>query len=234
MPFVHQITFIMTHFLSLRNRMGAVVALLIMVTSTSAAFGQRRGSFLEPRRAGAFELNGTALLAEMEAGDLMVHPGIELTCLGRSAGPLHRGVRIGLGILDRSGSLAGSESGTSERRRTFLPEVSGVLRLAPFRGGVRPFAEGELGMAATILDVRTFDSAGDRMGYAVPNFDPTLHYGWAAGARIRIGDGAFITVRYGERFGGQLEIPNPIETGDAPTQIGNERRVMGMGFSLAL
>lgn len=214
--------------------MGAAVALLIMVTSASAAFGQRRGSFLEPRRAGAFEFNGTALLAKTEAGDLMVPPGIELTCLGRSAGPLHKGIRIGLGMLDRSGSLAGSESGTSERRRTYLPEISGVLRLDPFRGGIRPFAEGELGMAATILDVRTFDSAGERMDYAVPNFDPTLHYGWAAGARIRIGNGTFITVRYGERYGGQLDIPNPIEPGGAPTQIGHERRVMGMGLSLAL
>ena len=224
----------MTHFLSLRNRMGAVLAVLIMVTSASAAFGQRRGSFLEPRRAGAFELNGTALLAEMKAGDLMVHPGIELTCLGRSAGPLHKGVRIGLGMLDRSGSLAVSESGTSERRRTFLPEVSGVLRLDPFRSRIRPFVEGELGMAATILDVRTFDSMGERTNYDVPNFDPTLQYGWAAGARIRIGNGAFMTVRYGERFGGQLDIPNPIEAGDAPAQIGNERYVMGMGLSLAL
>ena len=89
-------------------------------------------------------------------------------------------------------------------------------------------------MAATILDVRTFDSMGERTNYEVPNFDPTLQYGWAAGARIRIGNGAFMTVRYGERFGGQLDIPNPIEAGDAPAQIGNERYVMGMGLSLAL
>lgn len=214
--------------------MGASLALLTLVLSTSTALGQRRGNFLEPRRAGAFELNGTALLSHVEEGNLMVHPGIELTWLGRAAGPLHSGIRLGMGVLDRTGSVAGTETGTTERRRTLLPEASGVLRLDPFRGGFRPFAEGELGMAATLVDIRTFDENGDRMDYGVPVFDPTLHYGWAAGARIRIGGGAFMSVRYGKRLGGHLDLPDPVEGTTVQTTLDNERSVVSMGLSLAL
>jgi hypothetical protein len=224
----------MTHFLSSRNRMGAALALLTLVLSTSAAFGQRRGTFLEPRRAGAFEMGGTSLLSLNAEGNLMVDAGLEVTVLGRAAGPLHSGVRLGVGLLDRTRSLAGTEAGTTERRRTLLPEASGVLRLDPFRGGFRPFAEAELGMSATLIDIRTFDEAGDRTDYAVPAFDPTLHYGWATGARFRLGGGAFLAVRYGERFGGHLDVPDPIQETGTLTTLQPQRRVIGMGLSLAL
>lgn len=223
----------MTHFLTSRSRMGAALAVLTLALST-AAFGQRRGSFFEPRRAGAFELSGTALLSHFEEGSLMVDPGLEVTFLGRSPGALHSGVRLGIGMLDQSGTVAGSELGTTERRRTLLSEVSGVLRLDPFRAGFRPFLEGELGMAATLADVRSFDELGHRIGYDVPAFDPTLHYGWAAGARIRMGTGTFLSLRYGERIGGHLDVPNPVEDTGALTTLDNQRRVLSMGLSLAL
>ena len=92
--------------------MGAALALLTLVLSASAAFGQRRGTFLEPRRAGAFEMGGTSLLSLNAEGNLMVDAGLEVTVLGRAAGPLHSGVRLGVGLLDRTGSLAGTEDGT--------------------------------------------------------------------------------------------------------------------------
>ena len=159
-------TFTMTHFLASGNRMGATLALVALVLSTSAAFGQRRGNFLKPRRAGALELTGASLLSQNNEGNLMVDAGLEVTVLGRAAGPLHSGVRLSVGILDRTGSISGTEAGTTERRRTLLPEVSGVLRLDPFRGGFRPFAEAELGMSATLIDIRTFDETGHRTDYA--------------------------------------------------------------------
>ena len=214
--------------------MGATLALVALVLSTSAALGQRRGNFLKPRRAGALELTGASLLSQNNEGNLMVDAGLEVTVLGRAAGPLHSGVRLSVGILDRTGSISGTEAGTTERRRTLLPEVSGVLRLDPFRGGFRPFAEAELGMSATLIDIRTFDETGHRTDYAVPAFDPTLHYGVVAGARIRMGTGTFLSFRYGERFGGYLDVPSPIQENSILTTMEPERRVIGMGLSLAL
>lgn len=214
--------------------MGATLALLTLVLSMSEAFGQRRGTFLEPRRAGAFELGGTSLLSMNAEGNLMVDAGLEVAVLGRAAGPLHSGVRLSVGMLDRTGSISGTEAGTTERRRTLLPEVSGVLRLDPFRGGFRPFAEAELGMSATLMDIRTFDETGHRTDYAMPAYDPTLHYGVVAGARIRVGTGSFLSVRYGERFGGYLDVPNPVQENSIQTTIEPERRVIGVGLSLAL
>ena len=58
--------------------MGAALALLTLVLSTSAAFGQRRGTFLEPRRAGAFEMGGTSLLSLNAEGNLMEHDGEQM------------------------------------------------------------------------------------------------------------------------------------------------------------
>ena len=223
----------MTHFLTSRSRMGAALAVLTLALST-VAFGQRRGPFFEPRRAGAFELSGTALLSRVEEGNLMVDPGLEVTFLGRSPGALHRGIRLGIGMLDQSGTISGSEFGTTERRRTLLSEVSGVLRLDPFRAGFRPFLEGELGMAATLADIRTFNELGNRISYDVPALDPTLHYGWAAGTRIRMGNGAFLSLRYGERVGGRLDVPSSAEDFGVFTALDNQRRVFSMGLSLAL
>jgi len=214
--------------------MGAALALLTLVFSTSAASGQRRGTFLEPRRAGAFELGGTSLLFLNSESNLMVDAGLEVSVLGRAAGPLHSGVRLGVGLIDRTGSLAGTEAGTTERRRTLLPEASGVLRLDPFQDGFRPFVEAELGMSATFMDIRTFDEEGGRLDYAVPTVDPTLHYGWAAGTRIRLGGGTFVSVRYGERYGGHLDVPDPIQETGTLTTLDPQRRVIGMGLSLAL
>ena len=224
----------MTHFLTSQSRMGAALALLTLVLSTSSAFGQRRGNFLQPRRAGAFELSGVSLLSLNAEGNLLADAGFEVTVLGRAASPLHSGVRLSVGMLDRTGSISGTEAGTTERRRTLLPEASGVLRLDPFRGGFRPFAEAELGMSATLIDIRTFDEAGHRTDYDVPAFDPTLHYGVTAGARIRMGTGTFLSVRYGERFGGHLDVPNPIQETGILTTLESERRVISMGLSLAL
>ena len=175
--------------------------------------------------------------SDAATADLLVHPGVELTWIGRAPGPIHTGIRLGLGQLGHTQNAASSDAGnadTETRTRLLLPEVSSVLRLDPFRGGIRPFVEGEIGLAASLLDERTFDDQGQRTAYGIPACDATAHYGWAAGARLRLGEGAFLALRYGKRFGGALDLPEPEQEPTVmPAQLDGERSRASAGFSFA-
>lgn len=216
------------------RRSSALFILTLACLSFSSLLAQSRSRFLEPRRAGAFELSGAALFLTDNAQANLVKPGTEWTWLGRSSGPIHSGFRLGVHLLDRSESGSDAEPGFTERRRVVLPEVSGVLRLDPSLGGFRPFFEGECGMSATGLEVRTFDPDGGRTDHQVPALDPTLHLGWGAGFRARIGHGIFLTARYGERYGGQLNLHFEGLEVDAPRALEGKRQTASLGLSLAL
>ena len=224
----------MTHFLAPPNRTSATLALLVLLLSSGSLLAQCAGRCFQPRHPGALELGGSALLSTVDDGPLLVHPGFDLTLLGRSPGLIHRGVRIGMGILGTSESGVDADNGTVDRHRALLPEVAGVVRLSPFRQGFQPFLEGELGAAATLGDVRTFDEEGDRIAHRIPEFDPTLHYGWAAGTRIRMAPGTFLAVRYAERFGGLLDAPFLSEATAATNALDGRRRAVSLALSLSL
>ena len=211
------------------------MALLVLLLSSGSLFAQcGAGRCFQPRHPGALELGGSALLSTVDDGSLMVHPGLELTMLGRAPGPLHRGIRLGMGVLGTSESDLNATTGTVDRHRALLPEVAGVVRFSPFRQGFQPFIEGELGAAATLGDVRTFDEAGDRIEHRIPEFDPTLHYGVAAGARIRMAPGTFLALRYAERYGGLLDAPFLSEATDATDALDGRRRAVSMALSFSL
>ena len=219
-------------------RFTGLLAFLLLLNDADAQRRGGRNSFFQPQRPGALELSGAARLSsETSTGDLLAHPATELTWIGRSPGPLHTGIRLGLGQLDRTLSPGENEGGHVEevRTRLLMPEVSYVLRLAPFQGGFQPFLEGELGLAATVLDERSFDAEGQRDAYRIPAYDATAHYGWAAGVRLKMGEGAFLALRYGKRFGGTLDLheanPNPTVM---PAQLDGERSRASLGFSFAL
>ncbi|RPG81161.1 MAG: hypothetical protein CBC74_002555 [Crocinitomicaceae bacterium TMED114] len=219
-------------------RLSGLLALLLILTDAQAQRRSGRGGFFQPQRPGAIELSGAALLSNDAAtADLLVHPGVELTWIGRAPGPIHTGIRLGLGQLDHTQSAASSDAesaDTETRTRLLLPEVSSVLRLDPFRGGIRPFVEGEIGLAASLLDERTFDDQGQRTAYGIPAYDATAHCGWAAGARLRLGEGVFLALRYGKRFGGALDLPEPAQEPTVmPAQLDGQRSRASAGFSFA-
>ena len=132
---------------------------------------------------------------------LLVHPGLELTWIGRAPGPLHTGIRLGLGQLDREvtdGMSGETPMDHTTVTRLLLPEVSSVLRLDPFQGRFRPFLEGELGLAATVLDERTLDADGNRTAYRFRPMmprrttagPPVFASNWAKGLSSRPATGA--------------------------------------------
>ncbi len=219
-------------------RLSGLLALLLILTDAQAQRRGGRSGFFQPQRPGAIEFSGAALMSSDAAtADLLVHPGVELTWIGRAPGPIHTGIRLGLGQLGHTQNAASSDAGnadTETRTRLLLPEVSSVLRLDPFRGGIRPFVEGEIGLAASLLDERTFDDQGQRTAYGIPAYDATAHYGWAGGARLRLGGGVGVALRYGKRFGGALDLPEPEQEPTVmPAQLDGERSRASAGFSFA-
>lgn len=235
--FKNKPTFTMRHTPFLRT-----AGLLALLITLLPAYGQRQGGrngFFQPQRPGALEFTGTALVStDGDTGDLLVHPGVELTWIGRAPGPLHTGLRLGLGHLDRqatSPDMDADEAVEEIRTRLMLPEISSVVRLDPLNGSFRPFFEGELGLAATLLDERAFDADGQRAAYRIPAYDATAHYGWAAGVRVRMGQGAFLSMQYGKRFGGTLDLLQPSDgAGSQPMQLDGERHRASVGLSFSL
>lgn len=116
------------------------------------------------------------------------------------------------------------------RQRQVLPEFSGIIRFEPFKGGLRPFVEGEAGVSASVLDESTFNPEGERQNHSVTGFDPGLHVGWGAGARLKMGKSSLLIFRYGTRIGSPVDI---IDEGiqDATTDI--QREEVSLGLSLA-
>ncbi len=219
-------------------RLSGILALLLLTMDAEAQRRGGRSSFFKPQRPGALEFSGVALLSQDAAtADLLVHPGLELTWMGRAPGPIHTGIRLGLGQLNSGtemGNAGGEDVAVETRTRLLLPEVSSVLRLSPFQGGFQPFVEGEIGLAGTLLDARTFDENGQRTAYGIPEYDATAHYGWAAGTRIRMADGMFLALRYGKRFGGALDLPEgTAEPTVMPAQLDGARSRASLGFSFA-
>lgn len=163
----------------------------------------------------------------------------DIAWFGASRGPLKRGVRLGLTALGSSiadASPIGETPTTGadvveQRYRMVLPELSSVLRLDPFRGGFRPFLEGEFGMAATALDERNFGAAGERTSHRLVGLDPTVHFGWSAGTRIRMGRAAFLTLRYGQKMGGNLDLYDVASPGDTAGALEAMRHCATVGFS---
>lgn len=216
-----------------------LMALLLFTADADAQRRSGRSSFFQPQQPGALELSGVALLSTPQSeARIGMHPGLELTWIGRAPGPLHTGIRLGLGQLDREvtdGMSGETPMDHTTVTRLLLPEVSSVLRLDPFQGRFRPFLEGELGLAATVLDERTLDADGNRTAYQIPAYDATAHYGWAAGVRVQLGEGAFLTARYGSRFGGALDLhESDVNPTVMPDPLDGERSRAALGFSFAL
>lgn len=187
---------------------------------------------------GAFEVSGGNVALGLNGGTLnRMHA--DIAWFGASRGPLKRGVRLGLSALGSSITDASpmAESPTAgvdvveQRYRMVLPELSSVLRLDPFRGGFRPFLEGEFGMAATALDERNFGAAGERSSYRLVGLDPTVHFGWSAGTRIRMGRATFLTLRYGQKMGGSLDLYDVASPGNTAGALEEMRHCATVGFS---
>lgn len=112
-----------------------------------------------------------------------------------------------------------------------LLSAGSVVRLDPLTGGLRPFVEGQFGLAASLVDRRSMDLDGIRTSHAITSFDPTAYYGWSAGTRIRVGRGTFLSFRYGETQGGQLDRHSTAEPEGVPTPLDPRRRAVMVGFS---
>ena len=162
-----------------------------------------------------------------------MHPGLELTWIGR-APARSTGIRLGLGQLDRE--VTDGMSGETPMDHTtvtrLLPEVSGVLRLDPFQGDSAPSSRRT--RAGSHGPGRADVGCGQQPdGLSEPAYDATAHYGWAAGVQVQLGEGAFLTARYGSRFGGALDLhesdvnptvmPDPLD-GERPRGAGIQLR----------
>jgi hypothetical protein len=134
-------------------------------------------------------------------------------------------VGLGSGV-----SEADELDGHSIRYRQFLPEFSGVIRFEPFRGGFRPFLEGEAGMSASILDESTFNAEGDRTHHNISEFQPGMLLGWGAGARFKMGKTALLILRYGERIGSPLDL---IDQDAQDLNSTAQRQDVSLGMSFA-
>ncbi len=167
--------------------------------------------------------------------ETITNPGIEVTFLNRSFHPVQKGLRLGLGIMDGETNAVNATSDKTERRRALMPQAAGLLHLELFRGRIRPFVEGEAGVASTLLDVRTFDELDERTSYSIPSFDATLFYGWATGLRIAMMDGqGFLVLRCGNRFGGQLARHAIGDEPEGSALLAGRRSSASIGISLTL
>ena len=234
---VHQTTFIMSNHPKtlphlLRSLALACATLFILPESHAQEWGleSRCGKFRNrPCIQGAVELTAGPLMVQQNGGHATV-PQASLAIFGRQSGPFKRGVRVGLAHL---GSEVQDQigEGTSTRYRQAMPELAGLLRFEPFRGGFRPFVEGEVGFAASVMDERSFDAEGNRTAHRFSGFDPGLNYGWSAGARLRMGSAAFLMVRYGSRLGSSLNLPGIGQ--EEATSVALDREDVSVGFSFA-
>lgn len=187
-------------------------ALMLGLTTVPDAHAQNLCSG-NPHRSSSFEMSlGSTQLSV--AGDAQYHLRGDLAWFARSRSPFRTGIRLGWGHLGQSSITSAASSGegnpeqevVESRYRLAMNTVHGVVRFDPLVGAFRPFVEGEVGVAATAVDRRDFDRLGERTAYAVPSLDPTLQYGWSAGARIRMSRTSFFVVRYGTQHGGQLDL----------------------------
>ncbi len=213
-------------------RMTALLALLFALGSVHAQCCGRQ----PPRTSGAFELSAGNVALGLPEG-LMNHLHVDMAWFSASRSPFKRGLRLGVGSLGSARVPSDSDNGLDPtnleefRYRMLLPELSGVLRFDPLRGGFRPFAEGSFGIAATFVDERNFDAAGERIGYGVEAIDPTVNFGWSAGTRIRLGRAAFLVLRYGEQQGGLLNHYDLHSLDAAPISAQAVRRQATLGIS---
>ena len=234
---VHQTTFIMSNNQKtfphlLRAMTLACATLFILPESQAQEWGleSRCGKFRNrPCIKGAVELTAGPLMVQQDGVNATV-PQASLAIFGRQSGPFKRGFRLGLAHLGSEVQDQLSE-GTSVRYRQAMPEVAGLLRFEPFRGGFRPFVEGEVGFAASVMDERSFDAEGNRTAHRFSGFDPGLNYGWSAGARLRMGSAAFLMVRYGSRLGSSLNLPGIGQ--EEATSVALDREDVSVGFSFA-
>lgn len=189
--------------------------------------GKHRG---RPCQQGAFELTLGPAFIHLADEPSNARPQASIACFSRQRGPFKRGVRLGLIGLGSEKSEAEALEGHVIRQRQVLPEFSGIIRFEPFKGGLRPFVEGEAGVSASVLDESTFNPEGERQNHSVTGFDPGLHVGWGAGARLKMGKSSLLIFRYGTRIGSPVDI---IDEGiqDATTDI--QREEVSLGLSLA-
>lgn len=192
---------------------------------------------IEPRcgqgracRQGAVEMTFGPTALYDENGEMTARPLASLAYFKRQRGPFKRGIRMGVAGLGSTSETVEMEDNQSIQYREFLPELSGVLRFDPFRGGFQPFVEGELGLAASVMDERTFDAQGNRTNHSVSGFDSGLFYGWGAGARFRMGRSSFLMLRYGSRIGSPLDL---FDENDPAQIIEPNRQDVSLGLSLA-
>jgi len=214
------------------------MVLVVALFTASAANAQccNQGRF---QRGGAFEMAAGATQLALNSSNLLPLQA-DLSWFARSRGPLRSGVRLGMAHLGTSTGtplqqpLPDGAKQEDAKYRILMPGISGVLRLDPFRGGFRPFIEGEAGVDATYVDRRTFDGSGERQQYNVTTFDPALQYGWSAGARIRFGRSAFLVIRYGNKHGGSLNIPLAEGPESMFESADGERHTATLGLSFGL
>lgn len=181
-------------------------------------------------RQGALEFTIGPTGISNKFGEMTTRPLGTIAFFKRQRGPLKRGIRAGMTGLGSTTESEAVADGASTQYREFLPELSGVLRFDPFRGGFQPFVEGELGIAASVMDERTFDAQGNRTNHSISGFDSGLFYGWGAGVRLRMGTSAFLMLRYGSRFGSPLDLFDE----STPGQVIEPQRTDGsIGLSLA-
>ena len=100
--------------------------------------------------------------------------------------------------------------------RNQLVHAHYLLRLTLFQNGkIQPFGEGFAGMRGSLLGARlVLDDTDDRKPVNdVPFFSANFSYGFALGARVKLGKRSCLTARYAEMF--NLEDGNIVEVADA-------------------
>ena len=100
--------------------------------------------------------------------------------------------------------------------RNQLVHAHYLLRLTLFQNGkIQPFGEGFAGMRGSLLGARlVLDGMDDRKPvHDVPFFYANVSYGFALGARGKLGRRLYLTARYAEMF--HLEDGNIVEVADA-------------------
>lgn len=219
-------------FLGKSLRSTAVLAALFTFGTVQAQCCGRQA----PRPGGAFELGAGGMALGMPDGP-MHRLQLDMAWFGAGRTPLKSGIRMGLTAIGSAGLPLDGDAGAGPddidrfQYRSFLPALSGVLRFDPLRGGFRPFVEGEFGLAASMVDRRSINTEGDRVGYRLEAFEPTVGMGWSAGTRIRLGRSAFLVMRYGEQQGGSLPHYDPAAWDAEAVPMEATRRQATLGFS---
>lgn len=80
-----------------------------------------------------------------------------------------------------------------------------VLRLAPFKGMIQPFAEGLVGGRGALLTSNLEVTGGQRFEhFDDASWGVTYQYGWGGGIRFKLGEKARFTLRYVDLRSGKL------------------------------